>query len=300
MHIATRRPNLALTVVLTCGAALSVSGSDARACKRVTICHFPPGNEANGHTIRVGSASVGAHLAHGDYLGACITGCEADPSICDDGNACTSDDCADGGQCSHEAVSCDDDNACTLDSCDPAIGCTAVAADGAWCDDGNECTSDDGCLGAVCQGAPIEDCCATDADCDDDAACTLDSCGEGLCRNEPIDCSVSEVCYAGFCDVDGECSAAPISCDDSDFCTDDGCDGATGCVHAPAANPPEPVEVSCTDGLDNDCDGTLDVIDSDCFVCGDGMLQPGEECDDGNDNPFDGCDQCIFVDINPD
>ncbi len=33
--------------------------------------------------------------------------------------------------------------------------------------------------------------------------------------------------------------------------------------------------------------------------CGDGVLDPGEECDDGNGNPFDGCDMCILVDITP-
>jgi len=300
MRFVSGQPNLALSVVLTFVSALSLHGGDAHADKRVTICHVPPGNEADGHTISVGEASVAAHIAHGDQLGACFTGCEANPSICDDGNACTWDYCADGGHCGHEAVSCDDGHACTVDSCDPAIGCTAVADDGAACDDGNNCTSGDGCIGAVCQGAPIEDCCATDVDCDDDATCTLDFCGEGLCANEPIDCSVPDVCYAGFCDIDGECSATPISCDDSNFCTDDGCDSATGCVHEPAANPPEPVEVSCTDGLDNDCDGTIDVTDSDCFVCGDGVLQPGEQCDDGNGNPFDGCDQCYIIDINPD
>jgi cysteine-rich repeat protein len=35
-------------------------------------------------------------------------------------------------------------------------------------------------------------------------------------------------------------------------------------------------------------------------ICGDGLLQPGEECDDGNDNPYDGCDECRIVDITPD
>lgn len=38
---------------------------------KVTICHIPPGNPANAHTIEVGSPAVAAHLAHGDSLGAC-------------------------------------------------------------------------------------------------------------------------------------------------------------------------------------------------------------------------------------
>ena len=34
--------------------------------------------------------------------------------------------------------------------------------------------------------------------------------------------------------------------------------------------------------------------------CGDGVLDPGEQCDDGNVNPFDGCDHCVLVDTTPD
>ena len=41
---------------------------------KVTICHIPPGNPANRHTIVVGEAAVSAHLAHGDHLGACGSG----------------------------------------------------------------------------------------------------------------------------------------------------------------------------------------------------------------------------------
>ncbi len=38
---------------------------------KVTICHIPPGNPANAHTIDVGEPAVSAHLAHGDYCGPC-------------------------------------------------------------------------------------------------------------------------------------------------------------------------------------------------------------------------------------
>jgi hypothetical protein len=41
----------------------------------VTICHVPPGNPANAHSITVGAPAVPAHLAHGDPLplGPCPT-----------------------------------------------------------------------------------------------------------------------------------------------------------------------------------------------------------------------------------
>lgn len=38
---------------------------------KVYICHIPPGNPANAHTIHVGAPAVPAHLAHGDYIGKC-------------------------------------------------------------------------------------------------------------------------------------------------------------------------------------------------------------------------------------
>jgi hypothetical protein len=48
-----------------------------RACdpankKKTTICHVPPGNPANAHTLCIGNAAVSAHLRnHPDYLGPC-------------------------------------------------------------------------------------------------------------------------------------------------------------------------------------------------------------------------------------
>jgi len=40
---------------------------------KVVICHIPPGNPSKAHTISVGSSALSAHLAHGDYEGACIS-----------------------------------------------------------------------------------------------------------------------------------------------------------------------------------------------------------------------------------
>ena len=41
---------------------------------KVTLCHRPPGNPANAHTISVGEPATAAHLKHGDHLGACDDG----------------------------------------------------------------------------------------------------------------------------------------------------------------------------------------------------------------------------------
>ncbi len=42
---------------------------------KVTICHVPPGNPDNAHSITIGESAVPAHLANhpGDAIGACAT-----------------------------------------------------------------------------------------------------------------------------------------------------------------------------------------------------------------------------------
>jgi len=240
---------------------------------KVGICHRPPGNPDNSHTIRVSKRTGPAHLAHGDTVGKCVSGCQGDTE-CDDGNLCTSDVCLADGTCASEVVDCDDGNVCTLDSCEASQGCLNLPNDGAACDDGNACTNDDTCLATDCSGIPADDCCVDDEDCEDDDLCSLNYCSAGECFSEPEDCSLDSVCgipgldnacLVGFCDpATGACSTAEADCEDGDICTDDLCDAAVGCFSVPRTDPPQEVETSCDDGLDNDCDGSIDQADPDC------------------------------------
>ena len=66
----------------------SITGDvDLHACapgstKKTTICHFPPGNPSNAHTLCVGNSAVPAHVQHHhDTLGECAS----EPS-CDGGD----------------------------------------------------------------------------------------------------------------------------------------------------------------------------------------------------------------------
>jgi hypothetical protein len=68
-------------------AACQAGMPDPHACppanpNKAMVCHIPPGNPANSHTICVGNPAVPAHLAHGDQLGSC---CTATPPATDDG-----------------------------------------------------------------------------------------------------------------------------------------------------------------------------------------------------------------------
>jgi len=67
-------PAIITSIILlsgTFGFVLSNSASAAPDPK-VTICHFPPGNQPNVQTITVGFTSVPFHVVlHGDYVGDC-------------------------------------------------------------------------------------------------------------------------------------------------------------------------------------------------------------------------------------
>ena len=39
--------------------------------KKVIVCHYPPENPSNKHSLEIGESALQAHLAHGDTVGAC-------------------------------------------------------------------------------------------------------------------------------------------------------------------------------------------------------------------------------------
>jgi hypothetical protein len=116
---------IALSVVFACVLSLGMmSPGWVFAGAKVDVCHLPPGNPENFHTITINENALDAHLAHGDLEGACNANCA---SLCDDGNACTIDDTGDcaevGCPLVPEPVDCNDSDPTTEDSCNPAIGC---------------------------------------------------------------------------------------------------------------------------------------------------------------------------------
>lgn len=69
------------------------------------------------------------------------------------------------------------------------------------------------------------------------------------------------------------------------YCNDGSCNfGETPCTCPADCGAPPDNEIpgsTCDDNIDNDCDGMTDGNDPDCavFDCGNGNLDPGEECD---------------------
>ncbi len=193
---------------------------------------------------------------------ACLpaSGCSFAPNqmACDDNNPCTTGDQCSNGQCATSGwLDCNDNNICTTDYCQPPDGCVNEA-NLKPCNDGNACTLGDVCADKVCQPGtePLV--------CDDANLCTDDSCvPEVGCNFAPNldgcddgnDCTVSDTCGQGSCQP-GE----PLVCNDNDECTTDSCSPEGGCLYLPIAP-----------------------------CCGNGQMEAGEACDDGNDIDDDFC-----------
>jgi len=121
--------------------------------------------------------------------------------------------------------------------------------------------------------------CASDSECDDTNACTIDSCGVGgLCRNLPEDsfCAAAEHCDAvRGCTTSG-CSVA-ADCDNGIYC-----DGPENCVTSAGMGfCVRTRDVSCDDG--NAC--TVD-------MCNEASASTGEGC---TYTLADGCDAGVPV-----
>ena len=206
-----RLQSCALLVTLL--VALIVLATPAWAAK-VKVCHLPPGNPANFHTITINDNALQAHLAHGDLPGDCSANCS---TLCDDGNACTVDACDAAEHClaDHPPVSCDDGNLCTVDTCDPAAGCSSTPR---VCADALLCTVD-ACdpLTGQCVFPPVD--CPVDQTCDpDNGDCESNVCEPNPCLNGGECSDVGGVavcgCPAGWtgpqCQYDiDECASSP-------------------------------------------------------------------------------------------
>lgn len=70
MRILTQMSAAALALMVIVPLTSSAPANNHRNHK-ITICHIPPGNPANAHSITVSINALDAHLAHGDFIGSC-------------------------------------------------------------------------------------------------------------------------------------------------------------------------------------------------------------------------------------
>jgi hypothetical protein len=256
----------------------------------------------------------------------CVNSALSD-TLCDDGDACTTEDFCDDGLCTGAAVACNDEDPCTMDFCNSASGCVFEPTD-SLCDDGDPCTVGDLCSGGICEGTPISCDCLTDEECEDledgdlcngTLVCDLDQFPPKCAVDEEtlIECpapdGIDAECLEAVCAADtGECSLVPANeskaCSDGDACTISDICEAGECYSAKPLN--------CNDGnpcTDDICSPELgchsvsnsaSCSDGDACTkldaCEDGACLGGEAviCDDLNPCTDDSCDPaagCLFV-----
>lgn len=217
---------------------------------------------------------------------------------CDDGNADDRDSCNNRCQVRcRPGTTCADSQACPQNGICPVPG---VCGDGAvngpseQCDDGNADDSDN-CTNA-CRVR-----CSQNLECPSGLLCIGEECSE---------CTNSLQCQNGFC-VEGRCrQALPICgngllepgevCDDANGDDTDGC--TSSCLfprdHACVASAQCQTRL-CRDSVcapcasEGECSSGMRCAEGSCLfgslLCGDGVVQAGEACDDANFNEQDQC-----------
>ncbi len=179
---------------------------------------------------------------------------------------------------------CDGDGNCVEclneQDCEPGQSCSAqhTCQDGK-AENGAPCTSADACQSALC----IDDFCCSVA-CDGFCQSCAVSGNEGSCSNIPEGTDPDDECSGGdLCNGVGLCR-----CNDGQtngLETDQDCGGADcpGCANGQACQ-------DAGDCVSNYCDGTCQTAPT----CGDGSPNTGEDCDDNNNDSFDGCSAECF------
>jgi len=200
-------------------------------CSNSTGCIFPKINIDDGDACTKDTCDPKAGVKH-------------DRIPCDDGNACTRDSCDVKQGCVFTPISCDDNDPCTVDSCNKnaannSVACRHDRLDGCTvCKDANgvslDCTSADLCFPSVCDTFNKK-CSNTTVNCNDNNACTVDTCTNGDCKNTPrTDCVSTDLCLQASCDTKSGCVFSNKTCNDFDPCTIDKCSSPSGtCTFTP-------------------------------------------------------------------
>jgi cysteine-rich repeat protein len=233
--------------------------------------------------------------------------CELEPGCqnnaqCNDGFFCNgAEQCID-GDCVSGVPPCNDGVSCTIDSCNEITDSCSNIADHSQCENGLFCDGEEVCdveLGCV-PGVPVQ--------CEDDGKeCTIEFCNEvlNICDTDnQCSCITDEDCDdLLFCNgietcVDNNCAKGElVDCNDPYVCTLDSCNEQTDLCESEVT----PECSTCGNGLE--CQSNVE-CDSDPFPeeCIDGFCvevdesgMPFEECDDGNQDDDDLCNQCSLT-----
>jgi Dictyostelium (slime mold) repeat len=161
--------------------------SQAAFSAKVQICHIPPDDPQNFHTILVSEKAALKHIEkHGDLEGPCENHCG---ELCDDGNPCTIDEClSNKGGCLNTPAD-------VGTSCGEPVSGVCDSAD--TCDEKGTCLSNFAPSTTECREASGE--------CDVAEYCT----------------GITTACPADGPNLTTECRASLGSCDIAEYCSDE-------------------------------------------------------------------------------
>jgi cysteine-rich repeat protein len=284
--------------------AAQVTPGAAGAIEPLIEC-CPPGSTIEQCQAKCGDGKVSGDEICDTAIAATATG--GCPTTCPAVNACTPRIVA-GSACTSHCVDApittpkSGDGCCPLgadatqdDDC-PAICGNGVIEPGETCDPMTSCMScgsTDACLTPMASGS-AQTC---------DAACKLvevtackngdQCCPSGCNRASDDDCPAG--CGNGVLEAGETCEAnsatpCPATCDDGKACTVDQRTGSVGncnvvCTHT-AITQVHDGDGCCPPGANLN-------TDKDCMaICGNKVVETGEQCDDGNQIAGDGCSNC--------
>ena len=303
---------------VSCGStADGCSAGGACTCGGATAC--ASGQVCSGGKCICDSSSCSTGCCQGNTCqpGTDPSACGAAGGMC---STCPTGQTCNGGACSGcNSTSCPN-GCCSGSTCNDPTSSMACGTAGASCT--NCGTTADGCSASgscTCGGATA---CATGQECTGGkCACDATSCPTGCCQNNLCTTPSSMACGTGGgsctncgttgdgCSATGSCTCGGgKACGSGQVCSGGKCvcDAAscpTGCCLGNACEPGNttaacgPAGGTCQVCATGDtCTGNACVPPPP--VCGDGILETGEQCDDSNLVDLDGCDStCKFEQV---
>jgi cysteine-rich repeat protein len=216
---------------------------------------------------------------------------------CDDGNRIDGDTCTNScasARCGDGVVGPGEE--CDLGAANTDSGACLLSCHLAACGDGHHKTSGFG---------GIEGCDDGNTDPDDgcSATCAIETCGNGVLdpdeecdlgsANSPTGACLPESCTLARCG-DGEVREGVEACDDGGTAAGDGCSPI--CAAEACGNGILDPEEECDLGAANSPSGACLPESCELARCGDGEVRAEvEECDDGNTDPDDGCSAACAI-----
>ncbi|MEE8522991.1 MAG: hypothetical protein V3T72_03585 [Thermoanaerobaculia bacterium] len=276
-------------------------------------------------TCVAGSCQAGTPVDCDDSVACTVDSCDEAGDTCDnvpDDGACDDGLFCNGAETCDPVLGCQPgSDPCPGGTCDEVNDVCVGCGDGV-CDPGEDCNScpadcpsfpvpGASCGNGICEAADGEDCLSCAADCNglqrgkpsnrfccgfggqNPVGCANSACVTGGfdCTEDPVGPGGSTCCGDAICEAPQEdSSTCELDCGAPAVCGDGTCDpGESECSCAADCGLPPLFEqpgLTCTDGIDNDCDGFTDCDDSDCAgdptdcpVCG----NPGDTCSQSSD-----------------